>query len=267
MLTELTILRNRSSIESLLPSRDKAKKQASMITYQNASRYPAAFHSLFGHSVADFDALYAEFAIAYEHRVAESALTRKQATPRKRKPGAGRRFKHPLRERLLLTLFWLRVYPTLELLGVCFSLDKTSAEDNLKDVLATLSTLAGFAFDTPDRRRRKLHTLEQVLTAFPAVALIMDDADQQTSEQPDKPPEPPSTNRSESSEETDDGTPEVRRLLFRPGVEQQIGQETNCPTNLLYRAMPAFYKATPEMHKRLLYPLASSDKKGEVDTI
>lgn len=50
-----------------------------------------------------------------------------------------------LRERLLLALLWLRVYPTLEVLGFLFSLDKTSAEDNLKDRLATLETMASSA--------------------------------------------------------------------------------------------------------------------------
>jgi hypothetical protein len=147
-----------------------------MITYQNACRCPAAFHSLFGVSVAEFDALYAAFAVAHEKRLAQSTLTRRRATPRKRRLGAGRRFKHTLQDRLLLALFWLRVHPTLELLGHCFSLDKTSAEDNLKDVLATFATLPCFALEPPDRRSRKRHTLDQIQEAFPAVALLMDAA-------------------------------------------------------------------------------------------
>jgi non-heme chloroperoxidase len=142
-----------------------------MITYQNVSRCPAAFNNLFGCTVAAFDALYAEFAAAHAERLAQSTLTRKRATPRKRKMGAGRRFKHSLRDRLLLALFWLRVYPTLELLGLFFSLDKTSAEDNLKDVLATLEIMACFVLEHPGGNRRKLHTPEEVLDAFPDVAL------------------------------------------------------------------------------------------------
>jgi hypothetical protein len=145
-----------------------------MITYQNASHDPAVFHRLFGCSVADFDALYAEFAVVHAQRLAQSTLTRKAATPRKRRPGAGRCFKHALRERLLLALFWLRVYPTLALLGYFFELDKTSAEDNLKDVLATLETMACFTLEYPDTHRRKLHTREQLLDAFGDVALVME---------------------------------------------------------------------------------------------
>jgi len=154
-------------------------KLAGMITYQNTSRRPAAFNSMFGFSVMAFDALYAEFEAAHQQRLAQSGVTRKDATPRKHKPGAGRKFRHSLRDRLLLALFWLRTYPTLELLGFFFCLDKTSAEDNLKDILATLETLAHFALEHPDKgKRKKLRTLQEVMDAFPEVTLIIDAKEQ-----------------------------------------------------------------------------------------
>jgi hypothetical protein len=153
-------------------------KRADMIAYQHASRCPAAFSRLFGLSVEAFDALYAEFAVAYEQRRAQAPLTRRRPTPRKRRPGAGRRHRHALRDRLLLALFWLRVYPTLQLLGCFFSLDKTSAEDILKDVLATLGTMACFTLEHPGGRYGKLHTMEQVVSAFPDVLLVMDAGEQ-----------------------------------------------------------------------------------------
>jgi len=71
-------------------------------------------------------------------------------------------------------LFRLRVSPTLELLGFFFSLDKTSAEDNLKDILATLEAMTSFALEYPDKTRRKLRTLEQVRDAFPDVAVVIE---------------------------------------------------------------------------------------------
>jgi len=149
-----------------------------MITYQNAHRRPAAFESMFGFSVAAFDALFREFDAAHYQRLSQAEVTRKNALPRQRKVGAGRKFKHDLRDRLLLALFWLRVYPTLELLGFFFSLDKTSAEDNLKDILATLEQMASFALEHPDKTRRKLRTLQQVMDAFPDVAVVIDAKEQ-----------------------------------------------------------------------------------------
>lgn len=156
-----------------------------MITYQNTHRRPSAFNSLFGFSVAAFDALFLEFAPAHQSRLVDSEVTRKNGTPRQRKLEAGRKFRHDLRDRLLLALFWLllalfwlRVYPTLELLGFFFSLDKTRAEDTLKDILATLEAMTSFALEHPDPTRRKLRTVEQVLDAFPEVAVVIDAKEQ-----------------------------------------------------------------------------------------
>ena len=128
--------------------------------------------------MAAFDALFLEFAPAHEERLTQSELTRKHATPRQRRVGAGRKFRHDLRDRLLLALFWLRVSPTLELLGFFFSLDKTRAEDNLKDILATLEAMTSFALEHPDKTRRKLRTLQQVMDAFPEVAVVIDAKEQ-----------------------------------------------------------------------------------------
>jgi hypothetical protein len=171
-----------------------------MLTYQNTSRRPAAFQSLFGMGVAAFDTLYAEVALAHQQRLAASTTTRKHAQPRKHKPGAGRKFRHDLRDRLLLALFWLRVYPTLEVLGFFFSLDKTSAEDNLKDLLATLETLACFALEHPDKNRRKLRTLEQVMDAFPDVALVLDAKEQRIQRPKNKKKAAPPDTEANSSE-------------------------------------------------------------------
>jgi len=168
-----------------------------MITYQNTHRRPSAFNSLFGFSVAAFDALFVEFSPAHQDRLAASEVTRKRATLRQRRLGAGRKFRHDLRDRLLLALFWLRVYPTLEVLGFFFSLDKTSAEDNLKDILATLETMTAFALEHPDKTRRKLRTVQQVMDAFPDVAIVIDAKEQRLQ----RPKNPKTASR--EGEETD----------------------------------------------------------------
>ena len=179
-----------------------------MITYQNASRRPAAFKSMFGFSVAAFDALFLEFTPAHQHRLAQSEVTRKHALPRQRRVGAGRKFRHDLRDRLLLALFWLRVYPTLEVVGFFFSLDKTSAEDNLKDILAPLEAMTSFALEHPDKTRRKLRTVQQVMDAFPDVAVVIDAKEQRlpvvidAKEQRLQRPKNPKTSPSREEEET-----------------------------------------------------------------
>ncbi len=148
-----------------------------MLTYQNLSARPAAFQSMTGLSTAAFDELYAELAPAHAQRLAQT-LTKRHRQPRRRAAGAGKPHHHCLQDRLLLTLLWLRVYPTLEVLGFFFGLDKTNAEDNLKDVLATLDTLTGFAYDRPATDRPKMRSVQAVMDAFPDVCLIIDAKEQ-----------------------------------------------------------------------------------------
>ena len=145
-----------------------------MISYKRASQHSELFQQLFGRSVAEFDALFAEFVVAHDRRLANSTFTRKDATARRRKSGAGRRFKHAPRERLLLTLLWLHAQPTLGLLGRLFDLDKTSAEDNLKDILATLETMDSLALERPEPQRPRIRTTEQLLNFYPEAARVLD---------------------------------------------------------------------------------------------
>lgn len=77
-----------------------------------------------------------------------------------------------------MTLFWLRVYPTYEVMGFFFSLNKTNVEDNLKDVLLTLETLTDFDFERPGSERQKLRSAQAVMEAFPDVCLVIDAKEQ-----------------------------------------------------------------------------------------
>ena len=129
-------------------------------------------------SVADFDALYKEFAPAHARRLAALDTTKRHKRPRQRTAGAGRRHAHTLRDRLLMTLVWLRVYTTYEVLGFFFGLNKTNVEDNLKDVLATLEGMTAFAFERPVPERQKLRTPQALMDAFPDVVLVIDAKEQ-----------------------------------------------------------------------------------------
>ena len=85
-----------------------------MLTTEDLRRRPPSFRSLTGLTVAQFEQLYQEVAARYA--AAEAArLTRPQ---RQRAPGAGRKFRRPLEDRLLMALLWLRLYPSYAALGV-----------------------------------------------------------------------------------------------------------------------------------------------------
>jgi DDE superfamily endonuclease len=149
-----------------------------MLTYDLLSRRPAAFRSLTGFSPEAFDALLAVFLPAHQQRLHQSTHTKRSRQPRQRAQGAGRRFTHDLPTRLLMALIWLRIYPTFEVLGLLFSLDKNNVHASVGEMLDTLATLAHFPFERPASERKKLRSLGAVMDAFPDVALVIDAKEQ-----------------------------------------------------------------------------------------
>jgi transposase len=149
-----------------------------MISYAALCRRPGAFRSLTGESPEQFDALFTAFEPAHQQRTQAATTTKRGRQPRHRAVGGGRRFRHDLRTRLLIALFWARIYPSFEVLGFFFSLNKTNVHDIVQDMLATLETLADFPFERPAKDRKKLHSPAAVMEAFPDVRLVIDAKEQ-----------------------------------------------------------------------------------------
>ena len=129
-------------------------------------------------SLTAFERLYREFEKLHLQRLGQAKRTRRTKTERQRGVGSGRRYRYDLRDRLLMTLFWLRVYTTYAVLGFFYDLDKTNIEDNVKDVLATLDTMTRFTFERPRREGDKLRSPQAVMAAFPDVRLVIDAKEQ-----------------------------------------------------------------------------------------
>jgi hypothetical protein len=151
-----------------------------MFRYQDIRGLPAVFRSLTGMDVQAFESLFTDFEAARQASRAASARTRRDGQPRRRAPGAGRRHALDPRDRLLMALVWLRVYPTYELLGYCFGMHNGNACRNVADVLAVLDSLGDFPFDRPDRDgdRPRLDSAAAVMDAFPEVRLVIDTKEQ-----------------------------------------------------------------------------------------
>ena len=143
-----------------------------IITYEKISKKPQVANELIGMSLEEFEKLYAEFETIHIERMRALQYTRRNNLKRRRAVGAGRKHKYALRDRLLMTLFWLRAYTTYKVLGTFYDLNKTTVEDYLKNVMDTLSTLASFKFESPQADVPKLSYVEEVINAFPDVLLI-----------------------------------------------------------------------------------------------
>lgn len=145
-----------------------------MVTYEKILTKPQITNSLIGMSLAEFEKLYAEFELAHLGRLSALQYTQRHKLKRRRAVGAGRKHRYALRDRLLMTLFWLRAYTTYKVLGTFYDLDKTTVEDYLNNVLCTLSTIASYNFERPQADVPRLRSLQEVINAFPDIRLIMD---------------------------------------------------------------------------------------------
>ncbi len=144
------------------------------ITYEKIFKGSQVANSLIGLSLAEFETLYAQFELVHLARQSNLQFTRRDNLRRKRMVGAGRKHRYALRDRLLMTLFWLRAYTTYEVLGALYHLDKTTVEDNVKGVLDTLAIMTSFHFELPQIEIPKLRSVQEVMDAFPDIRLVMD---------------------------------------------------------------------------------------------
>ena len=145
-----------------------------MITYKTICTKPQIAVSLIGMSLPEFEQLYTEF--EHVHRARENSLahTRRDKLRRRRAVGGGRKHTYTLRDRLLMTLFWLKAYTTYEALGSLYHLDKTTVQDNLNDVLDTLARMPTFNIERPQPEIPKLRSMQEVMKAFPELRCLSD---------------------------------------------------------------------------------------------
>jgi len=157
-----------------------------MTVYEKLRRRPAVFRNLTGLSLEEFEALYQQVVDDMD-RYNETRLERGD---RQRAVGAGRRYAHDARNRLLMAMIWLRIYPTYEVLGFIFDLDKSNICRNLKGVLGVLNEQLGDEIEWPNKSQRK-RKMDQFMQEFPDVAAIVD-----ATEQPTQRPQDPAKQKS-----------------------------------------------------------------------
>jgi hypothetical protein len=127
-----------------------------------------------GLSVAEFDTLYTEMQGYYM----QAEWERLERPYRKRDIGAGHPFSLNARDQILLTVVWLRVYPTYEVLGYLFGVSDTTTGRIVQRVLPMLEKMGrdGMRLPHPGRKRRR--QLDDLLRDIPELAVIIDSFEQ-----------------------------------------------------------------------------------------
>jgi IS5 family transposase len=149
-----------------------------MITYARLVENSAAFPALTGMTRDEFDTLFVAYTAAADAHRAARTHTKRGAAPLRRAAGAGHPHDHDPRTRLLIALVWVRVYPTYELLGLLFGLNKSNAWHNTRDALEVLEGMTDFPFDPPGKGRPRVATRDHVMDTFPEVRAVIDAKEQ-----------------------------------------------------------------------------------------
>jgi DDE superfamily endonuclease/Helix-turn-helix of DDE superfamily endonuclease len=138
--------------------------------------HPAVFKHLTGLTVAAFDALAAEVVPAVEaaHR------TRLDRPDRKRAVGGGDHFDLATADQVLLTVVWLRQYPTNETLGFLFGVSDSTASRTRARCLPALEKAGKDAMRMPDPGAARRRRLPALLKDTPGLAVIIDSFEQRT---------------------------------------------------------------------------------------
>jgi len=145
-----------------------------ILRYAHLRQHPAVFQAMTGLRVAEYDALVAEVLPAYA-----AAEGRRHSRPdRRRAIGAGHPFRLARRDQVLLTLVWLRQYPTYPVLGYLFGVSVPTVSRLLRQVLPVLADAGRTTLRMPDPHRRSRRGLDALLAETPALAVIIDTFEQ-----------------------------------------------------------------------------------------
>jgi transposase len=146
-----------------------------MITYDKLKRKPRAFRSITGMSITEFDELYQRLIPAW----ARSERERLSRPDRQRAVGGGHPYSLGLKERLLMTAVWLRLYLSTEALGFFFDVDKSTASRNARRLLPCLRLLGDETLGWPEPPQRgEGRSIEQALHDYPDLLAIIDATEQ-----------------------------------------------------------------------------------------
>jgi hypothetical protein len=97
---------------------------------------------------------------------------------RQREMGGGRNPELDARDQLLLTVVWLRVYPTHEVLGYLFGVSDSTVSRIIQRVLPLLEQAGRDTMRMPDPGRKRRRNLDQLLHDTPELAVVIDTFEQ-----------------------------------------------------------------------------------------
>lgn len=174
------------------------------------TRHPAVFRAMTGISVAEYRQIVRELAGPYA-----AAEQRRLARPdRRRAIGGGRQFTLAMAEQVLLTIIWLRQYPTFPVLGYLFGLDDRPASRIVARLLPLLEAAGRDSMRLPDPGPHHRRDLPQMLKHTPGLLVLVDTFEQRVQRPTDR----------DEQQQWYSGKKKCHTIKVQIAVEEETGQ-------------------------------------------
>lgn len=151
-----------------------------IMRYEYLSQHPNVFPKCTGLTVALFDQLVDEVLPLY----LEAEAQRLNRPQRQRAIGAGHPYELTVRDHLLLTVIWLRLYPIHEVLAYLFGVSDSTVSRLIERVLPILEQSGRDGMRLPDPGRKQRRQLPDLLRDIPELTVIVDSFEQRVQRPP-----------------------------------------------------------------------------------
>lgn len=145
-----------------------------ILRYEHLNQHSKVFLSMTGLRVREFDDLLADVMPLY----LEAEYDRLDRPGRQRAIGAGHPFELEACDHILLTVVWLRLYPTHEVLGYLFDVSAITVGRTIKRVLPVLEQAGHDTMRMPDPGKKRRRSLDDLLADTPELAVVIDSFEQ-----------------------------------------------------------------------------------------
>jgi hypothetical protein len=142
--------------------------------------FPTVFRALTGLMVTEFNEVVQDLLPRWE----QSEQQRLSRPNRQRDIGGGPSFRLSVTDQILLTIVWLRCYPTYEVLGFLFGISDTTAGRYLLRLLPLLECSGREILRLPDPGRQQRRGLDTLLKDLPALRAVVIDTFEQRVQRP-----------------------------------------------------------------------------------
>jgi hypothetical protein len=143
---------------------------------EHLGQHPSVFRSMTGLTVEAFDRMLPELLAAFD----ADRRRRLDRPDRQRAVGGGDAFDLGVADQFLLTVVWLRHYPTQECLGYLFGASDSTALRAVRRCLPVLEALGKDSMRLPDPGKGRRRDLPALLKDTPELAVVVDTFEQRT---------------------------------------------------------------------------------------